>query len=266
MAAVLMALGAVAPRSAQAHPPPFWWMTDMSGTSRAGVELTLGNPDLGPVDATSLTGSMFVEFALSRTFTLYGRMPLTLAFFDPDVAGDGSEAAVGNVSLGLQGRKVRGRHGSKTILGAGFSLYLPTASDGAVAAAARSAAYQLNLPDGGRWYGDTTTVRLRGDARFESRTLFFQTELDLDMQFRDGDDDIDLVAGFGPGIVMSPRFALLLELSIAEITDDEQATLDFGFRYHNHGMMMGMRLYVPLSDPYRDDDVFGLGFDIAGRF
>lgn len=237
----------------------------MSGTSRAGLELTAGHSYAGVSDATVFGGSLFIEAAINRALAIQGRLPLTFAFFDPDVGGDSSQAAIGDISLGLQGSTAHGsRRGARTILGGGLNLYLPTATDSGGAAV--DATRKLYLPDSGRWMVDTTTLRFRGDIRVETGSFFFQSELDIDAHFSDPDDDLDLVADLGPGVMTSPNLAFLMELAISEITDDEQLTLDAGLRYHTHSLMLGARVYVPLSNAMRDNDVLGVGFDIGSRF
>lgn len=269
-----VALGAIAalstlaalPSPAAAHPPPFWWMADMSGTSRAGFEMSIGNSFAGLSDATPIAGSLFGEFAINPWVALRARLPLTLVFFDPEIAGENSEGAIGNVSLGIQGQASRGNGHTRTMFGGGFELYLPTASNEGVAPAAVDATALLYVPDLSRWLIDVTTARFRGDGRFELGTVFFQGELALDAHFADGDDDFDVVFGFGPGVMASSHLAFLLELTVAEITDDELVTMDVGLRYHDPLLMAGLRFYLPLSDPLRDADVFGVGFDIGARF
>lgn len=262
-----VALCALFARPAKAHPPPFWWMADTSDTSHFGFELLVGNPDLG-LDTTTLSGGVFGHFAASPAVTVDVRLPLSFSYFDdPGILGEDSEAAIGNLSLGVQGhaRRRNGFH-SRMIYGGGFVIYVPTASDEGAAAFVAGAAGQLSIPDPGRWLVNTTTARLRGDMRFESNALFFQAELNLDLFFTDGDDDIDLALGVGPGVKLNEELALLMELSISNLDDDEQITVDLGMRYHMRTILAGFRLYLPLSDPFRDNDLIGAGFDIAGRF
>ena len=263
----LLALFALGERPAQAHPPPFWWMADTSDRSHFGFELMVGNPQLGPIDTTALAGGLYGHVAASPNISVDARLPLAFVYFDPEVMGEDSEAAIGNLSVGVQGT-ARRRQGFRTtvLFGGGFVIYVPTSSDDGPALFSVASARALALPDPGRWFVDTTTARLRGDLRFESGAVFFQSELDLDLHFTDGDDDIDVVLGLGPGVKASDELAFLMELSISEITDDEDITVDLGVRYHTHGILAGFRIYLPLSDPFRDDDVIAAGMDIAGRF
>jgi hypothetical protein len=267
-AVAVFALLVTVSRRSHAHAPPFWWMADMSDTGRAGVELTLGNPTLFPLtDTVTVAASVFGEFAVNPFLALRARMPLTFVFFDDPLLGEDSEAALGNLSLGMQAHaRSRAGGGAVTIFGGGFDLYLPTASDSAGGIAAAAATLQLTLPDPGRWLVDTTTARFRGDARVEAGFFFFQGEVAVDAQFREGDDELDLVLGLGPGFVVSPRLAFLVELAVAELTDEELFTIDLGLRYHDSRVMAGFRFYVPLSDPLRDQDVFGAGIDVGARF
>lgn len=266
--AVIVALLALVPqRSAHGHPPPFWWMADLTRTDRAGFELSIGNPHPGPFDAFALVGGVFGEVSVSSRLSFTGRIPLAFATFDPPTGGGSSSPALGNITLGLQGTMPGRRSGGlRTLWGGGFLLYLPTASDGTASSVTSAAARQLSLPDDGRWLLDTTTFRLRGDLRLESRVFFFQTELAIDLHFRSGRDDADLVVILGPGVAVSESLAFLLELAVADITDDDQITVDLGLRYHSPAVLIGARLYLPLSDPARRDNVFALAVDVGGRF
>jgi hypothetical protein len=268
LASLVLAGALAGPRPALAHPPPFWWMADMSGTSTAGVEMTLGNPSLAPLtDTTAVGGSVFVNFALNPSVALRGRLPLTFVFFEDALGGEDSEAAIGNLSIGFQAQQHhRTGAGALTSLGGGFDVYVPTASDSAIAASAAAATLQLTLPDASRWLIDVITARFRGDARVEADWFFLQGEFIVDAQFRDGDDDIDLQLGVGPGFVANSHLAFLLELALTKLTDEELYTLDLGLRYHDPTMMAGVRFYLPLSDPLRDQDVIGVGLDIGARF
>jgi hypothetical protein len=258
------------PAQVSAHPPPFWWMADMSATSRAGIELTAGQAEDGIVDQQVLSASLFAQFAINSTLSVHGRFPLTWVRFDLPVFDSESEAAIGNLSLGLQGtsRRPSGRS-ARTLLGAGVVLYLPTASNDTIAdfeAARATAAFAV--PDPARWRPNTTAVRLRGDTRFESDALFFQAEAAVDVFIADNDDDAaDLTIGFGPGVAVSPNLAVLAEFSVASVFDDPVFfTADLGLRYHSRTTMFGFRLYLPISDELRDRDVLGFGLDFAGRF
>lgn len=266
---VVVAVGALGERDAQAHPPPFWWMADTTNGRHAGFEAVIGNPDLVLSDTTTVSGSVYGHFAASPTVSIDVRLPLGFSYFDDaGLIGEDSEAALGNLSLGITGF-ARRRSGIRTNLtfGGGFRIYVPTASDNGASLLAAGASGQLALPDPGRWLINATTARLHGDMRVESGVFFFQGELSLDLVIIEDVEDETLVnLGIGPGVMLSPEIAMLLELSLVDIDNNEDVTTDIGLRYHNHDLMAGFRIYVPLSDPFRNNDLFGAGFDIAGRF
>jgi hypothetical protein len=74
---------ALVPRAALAHPPPFYWMADVSVQSRAGVEIIPSDwrPFLrvggdNRVGGLLIPASAFAEFALGGHLALLGRVPL----------------------------------------------------------------------------------------------------------------------------------------------------------------------------------------------
>jgi hypothetical protein len=242
-------------------------MADVSGASSAGMELTIGNPPLPGNDTTAFAGAFHLELALSRSLMLSARVPLALVMFDEDLAGDDSATALGNVGVGVQAlTHSRAGRGNLVTLGGGLVVHLPTASDEGAAGAAAAATTLLHLPDLGRWLPDITTLRLRGDLRLDAGQLFLQSELALDVFLQDGEDELNLQVGLGPGIAVTHQLALLTEFSLIDIDDDTIVNLDAGLRYHGPRSMMGLRLYLPLSDPYRDADLLGVGLDLAARF
>jgi len=269
----LMVMLTVAARPADAHPPPFYWMSDISGTSSAGGELMIITSKILPDKVLLLGLDVRGNFALSPNITLTASLPLGFVAFDlPAPVDDDSGTALGNVNVGVLLHSPHERH-EGTRFGGGVKLYLPTASDSdieGVAAAMLAAHY---VPNWARYLPNTTTVRVQGDLRFTADPIFLQVEGALDLHFvQDADDLTMLVFGLGFGAMLSPKLALLGELTfLSDILEDSDGenfveTLDLGLRYHNPTLMFGARLYLPLDNDFRDADVIGFGLDLAARF
>jgi hypothetical protein len=272
---VAVALACVCmPVAALAHPPPFYWMADLSVHSRAGVEVIPGNYDRAGETAILVPASVFAEFALTENVVLLGRLPL--AYVDRVGIDDPDEGAfaLGNVSLGALLAGGSGHpHEGRLMYGIGALVHLPTASDedDEGAAAARTAAFLV--PDAGRYRPDTTTVRVRADVRYETDSVFVQGEVGVDrLILEDVDDRTDLLLGAGLGLALDPYWALLGELTVLSnvLEDDDESeflpVLDAGVRYHNPDLMFGLRVYWPFDESYRDASALGIGLDIALRF
>jgi hypothetical protein len=273
LAGVVLA-GASMPRAALAHPPPFYWMPDLSVHSRAGVEMVAGNYDRAGDSAFLIPTSVFAELALSENVVLLGRLPFTyvdrVGIANPD---DGA-FALGNVSLGAQLAGASGEpHHSLLLYGIGVLLYAPTASDEDEPGLAALHSAGFLLPDRGRYLPGTTTVRVRADLRYEGEVVFVQGEVGVDHQLiEDVDDRTDLLLGAGLGLALSPYWAVLGELTVlSNVFEDDGDTdfvpvLDAGVRYHDPGVMAGLRVYWPFHEAYRDAGAIGLGLDVAWRF
>jgi hypothetical protein len=260
--------------AAHAHPPPFYWMPDLSAHSRVGVEVIPGNLDGAGDTAFLVPASVFAELAVNDLLVILARVPF--AYVDRVGVADPDQGAfaLGNASLGLElsGASELGRD-SLLLFGLGALVHLPTASDEGDErlAAARAAAFLV--PDRGRYLPDITTVRVRADLRVEAGMVFVQGEVGLDHQIReDIDDRTDVLFGAGLGLSFSDYVALLGELTaLSDILDDDGdsellPTLDVGLRYHDPGVMAGVRVYWPFHDSYRADRAIGLGVDLALRF
>lgn len=272
-AGAVLALASL-PRTALAHPPPFYWMADLSVHSRAGFDLVPGNLDRAGETAFLIPASVFAEFALTENLVLLGRLPFAyvdrVGIAEPD---DGA-FALGNVSLGAQLAGGSGRpHEGRVLYGLGLLLYVPTASDEDEpgVAAARSATFLV--PEGGRFLPGATTVRVRAGARYEAEMVFVQGELVLDHHIlEDVDDRTDLLFGAGLGLAFNPYWAMLGELTVFSdvLHDDDDSelvpVLDAGLRYHDPDLMAGLRLYWPFHEVYRDLGAIGVGLDVAWRF
>lgn len=270
---VVFALASM-PRAALAHPPPFYWMGDLSVHSRAGVEIIPGNYDRAGDSAFLMPMSVFAEYALSENVVLLGRLPFTYAdrvgIDNPD---DGA-FALGNIGLGAQLAGASGEpHYGLLLYGIGLMLYAPTASDEDEPGVAAVYSTAFLVPDPGRYLPDATTVRVRGDVRYEAEMVFVQGEVGIDHRFVDDiDDRTDLLLAAGLGLAFNPYWAVLGELTVlSDVFEDEGDTdfvpvLDLGVRYHDPGVMAGLRVYWPFHEVYRDVGAIGLGFDVAWRF
>ena len=260
---------------AQAHPPPFFWMADLSSDRRIGMDAALGTSDLGVDAAPIVAASVFGEIALNRYLTAVGRVPFVYAQYALlDAPEDESSAlALGNAGLGI--KLVAGSERRSSALRYGLEAYahLPTASDGADEGPSLLAGAALTTPDVGRYAIDVTTLRLRGSARYETGRAFFQGELGLEHQLNDSrDDTTDLLVGLGAGITLSPYLAILSELAlVSELRDDDDdrelfPSLDIGMRYHDPRVMAGVRVHLPFAEQFRDANVLAFALDVAVRF
>lgn len=259
--------------AATAHPPPFYRMPDLSMDSQAGLEVVVGRSDLVLGSATLAEASAFFHLALGPHITILGRVPFSYVDYEPldllDVSI--SSWALGNASIGVQlGTVSRLGRGQRIRYGLGILGYVPTASDEGEEGAAAQITGAFDVPDPGRFLVNTTTLRARGDLRYETGAVFLQGELALDHHIQDAEDRTHLLGGVGVGFMLSHYVALLGELTlrseILEDGDDLIPVLDAGLRYHNPSMMLGLRVYWPFDEAYRDADVIGLGLDLAVRF
>jgi hypothetical protein len=261
---------------AAGHPPPFFWMPDISGDRQVGADILVGPSDLIG-DAVVLGASAFADIALTSSLSLNARLPISYADYEIVLGGvtlEDSGFGLGNLALGMRYGDAPHHHdGSRLLWALGARVSLPTASDGEDGAIVNSIARAFIVPDPARYALDTTTLRLSGDIRHEAEPIFFQAELALDFFLvQDDDNVVGALLGLGLGVKLNPHLALLGELTtVSDIFEDSEGenfvhTLDLGLRYHTPGVMMGVRGYIPLDDVYRDADVFGFGIDAAARF
>jgi hypothetical protein len=260
--------------AAEAHPPPFFWMPDLSVHSRESFETSVGPVTLDRGVAIMAEGDVYIELAVSRNISVMGRLPFGYVRFDPVLQnGSGNGFALGNIGAGAQiANTTELRPERKLLYGLGVFAYLPTASGGATSGPTVQALRVLSVPDGGRFLQDTTTLRVRGGLRFEMWRLFFQGETVLERRILEGDDRNDLTFGLGAGFQISEYLAVLGELTMApdllDLADDNDytAVIDAGLRYHNPQTMIGLRVYMPLESPYRDAGVIGVIIDAGMRY
>ncbi len=267
LAGVLMA------GTAQAHPPPFYWMPDLSAHSQVGVDLIPGNFDRAGDSALLVPASVFAELAVTEHVVLLARVPF--AYVDRVGIDDPDEGAfaLGNVGVGLLLAGSSRRDWDAWLrYGLGVLAHLPTASDEGDQGAAAARAATFLVPDRGRFLPGITNLRARGDVRYETGRLFLQGEVGVDHQLRDDSDDrTDLLLGAGLGVTLSPYWAVLAELTaVSNILEDEDSellpVLDAGLRYHDPSLMTGLRVYWPFHESARDASAIGVGIDLGLRF
>lgn len=274
IALVVVVCSAAGP--AAGHPPPFFWMPDISGDRQVGADILVGPSDLIG-DAVVVGASAFADIALTNHLTLNARLPIAYADYEVvlgPIAIEDSGFGLGNLALGMRYGDAPHHHdGSRLLWALGARVSLPTASDGDDSAIVNNIAQAFIVPDPARYALDTTTLRLSGDIRHEAEPIFFQAEVALDFfLIEDSDDAVGALLGLGLGFKLSPYLALLGELTtVSDIFEDSEGenfvhTVDLGLRYHTPAVMMGVRAYIPLDEVYRDADVFGFGIDVAARF
>lgn len=262
-ALALVLLADARPAAAQMSP---FVMGDLSSNSWVGGEIGAGVIDADDTSIIHLAPA--VDWALNPRTKIFGRLPLARAendFFD----GSG----LGNVTVG--GRMLWPTPGSANTWSAYASVSLPTASDNGDSGTAMAITSYYDLPhDAGWWAPNTSTARVGGDFGFEQPSFFFQAELGLHFLFIDNQDDALLLKyGLGGGVRVGGSMAIVGELSgYSDALDDETfgnedtvTSLDLGLRWRGESMTFGGRLYIPLDEFYRDDDVFGLVFDIRAH-
>jgi hypothetical protein len=244
--AAALVLLAAAPARAD-WPRPFVMPPLGAGPELHG-EVMFGTVEVGPVDATLLGLELGFRHRLDR-LGLSAALPIVHTDTD---GWDGT--SLGNLTAGVDyliAGSVRGRRHSATAIG--VSLSLPTADDdGDGALAALSHAY-FRVPDPGKYFPDTTTIRVFGDWRTGTDQWFFQSHLGMHVLAHDGPDDQVLFRlGLGGGVSLSDTAALIGELTtMADLLDDDGSedflhTLDLGVRFLGGSSIFGIRLYLPL--------------------
>lgn len=265
--------GVLTAGTAQAHPPPFYWMPDLSAHSQVGVDLIPGNFDRAGDSALLVPASVFAELAVTEHVVLLARVPF--AYVDRVGIEDPDEGAfaLGNVGVGLLLAGSSRRDWDAWLrYGLGVLVHLPTASDEGDQGAAAARAATFLVPERGRFLPGITNLRARGDVRYETGRLFMQGEVGVDHQLRDDSDDrTDLLLAAGLGVTLSPYWAVLAELTaVSNILEDEDSellpVLDAGLRYHDPSLMTGLRVYWPFHEGYRDASAIGVGIDLGLRF
>lgn len=266
-ASLALALTSLSP-PAQAHPPPFYRMPDLSPNSRIGVEVVPTFGEVADEGALVLDAGLFADIALTPWLVLSGRVPMAYVYSDPDPpAPEVTAAALGDIGLGLRFiDSSRRRRGARTRIGVGMWLYVPTASDSGEPGAAAAIARGFTVPDHARYF-DTTTLRLDLDGRYETHSVFVQGELGLAYHQFGDDGDLDGRIGLGAGVVFNPHLAALAELTLhADDLDALTPVLDAGLRYHDASLIGGARVYWPLGSAQRSRGIIGIGLDLGVRF
>lgn len=260
--------------AAHAHNPPFFWMPDLSVHSRDSFETSVAPTTLGRDIDIMAEGDAYIELAVSRNITIMGRVPFGYVRFNPAlVNGSSNGFALGNIGAGAHiANTTELRPGRKLLYGLAVFAYLPTASTGETSGPTAQSLSVLSVPDGGRFLQDTTSLRIRAGLRFEMGPLFFQGETAVDHRFIEADDRNDLTFGLGAGFQITDYVGVLGEFTLApdltDLTDDNDytAVIDAGLRYHNPQTMIGLRVYMPLDDVYRDAGVIGIIMDAGMRY
>ena len=242
--------------------------TAKAGLSTAEAELLFGTLRMADTDATLFDLSLRAGLRLGERVRVSGEIPVAHAR-----AGAGGGTTLGNVTAGISSilSQSAGADGSQTV-SAGGSVSFPTASSEGDRRAAAEALGRFHVDDPGLYRPETTAVRLHGDYRIRSGNLSFQSQLGLHTHvIEDTDDELLLRAGLAGALHLSSAVALLSELTtISRAIDDaggEQFlhTLDVGLRYRAGTTRFGLRVYVPLDDSLRQQQMFGVGVNVATR-
>lgn len=250
------------------HRDPFQ-MPEVYGHHKLGLDFMFGQISAAPfVDEINLMAlELFGAYRVSRRLYLHARLPLGYAS-----AEDYSGTALGNLTLGLEHRlSTSFSRGQLTAWSLGGSVSLPTASDSGDAGLASVLHGAFRLPYPGRYYPDTTALRVHGQFRLDTRSVFLQGQAGLNMLIIDGADDWMLLRfGLALGVSLGRSAVLIAELTtMSDILDDSDGdnfwhSLDLGVRFRaGTHTRVGIRVYLPLDAAYRDQDIWGIGLDIT---
>lgn len=262
---LLPAAGASAqhPHVTPLHRDPFE-MPEMFAHTKLGLDLMYGRLDVPPDEEASLLAFELVgAVRISRGGYVHVRLPLGYAHL-----GDNGDTALGNVSLGLEHQiSTSASHDQITVWSLGGSVSLPTATTGdALGTASLHTGFRMPYP--GRYAPDTTTVRLHTQFRLDTRLIFLQAQAGINALLVDGPGDETLLRlGLAFGVNLARSTALIGELTtLSDVLDDTRASdfwhsINVGFRFRAGAhSRLGLRVYLPLDDVYRDLNVWGLGF------
>ncbi len=258
----LLSIWLAGARPAAAQLTPFV-MGDLPNQTWLGGEVGVGTADFADLSMIHLTG--LFEWALNPTTEIYGRVPMARVendFFDG--------STLGNITVG--GRMIWPSPGSNNTWSAHAAVSLPTASDSGDSGAAAGVMAAFELPhDGGWWAPETSTLRVGGNFGLQQQSFFLQAELGLHFLFVDNSDDALLLKyAFAAGVGVGTALAIVGEISgysdaLDDDTfgnDDTRTSIDLGVRWRGQSILVGGRLYLPLDEVYRDDDVIGLMVDV----
>lgn len=294
-ASLILLSGALAAAPAHADAPGLGdaaplRMADTSERSHAGVDVFFGSFDADEgglffsTDATVVSFEPHLDFALTDSITLSGRLPLAYARSAVTVLGfedEKTELVLGNLSLGARyvaqvGRDLRA--------GGGGFVNLPTADadDDLDLPNPPAAAALANFFFMERYLPETTTLGAHGDLRVDVGRGFVQGRVEymhLTSDEEGYDDSLNLLRiGIAAGFWLTPTFAALGELTTlstildddAQISDDEDEdfvhSLDLGVRYAQPRWSLSARFHLPLDDFLRENDLLGAGVDLSMYF
>jgi hypothetical protein len=228
-----------------------------------GAEFQFGQRSAPGDDITFLVVEGTFRQPLGPSFALLAQ----LGVGHVDV-GNADGTTLTNLTLGGTYMLSRRRDGRSAVV---FSVSLPTASDQGNDGAAAFGLASFYLADPGRFEGDATTFRAYLDYRLDSGRVFAQVEGGMQAIFHEGDDWVLLRGNLAAGVGLSPRVALVAELTnmayifVDQPPNDEDFlhALDLGMRFRLHNGRLGARVYVPLDDSRRDVDDLGIALDFT---
>ena len=254
-------------------------LSDPAGLSSVSLELQLTRwtqpqvPPLPDVDFQNLTFDLAADITLAKHWQLLARMPITKTGIED---ADCCDLAIGNLTVGGRGLWSSVGTVGRTVAGFEFSLSLPTASDEDEGLLSANGAALARLPhDPGRYFPNTTTLRLTPLLQYYTPRFLIQGEagLHLFLYDNDGGDGSDtavrLAVAFG--VRATYTVAILAEINSLFILDDtagddDVSSLDIGVRYASGKGLFGARFYFPIDGSLRDLDMFGIGLDGGLRF
>lgn len=264
-------------------------LNDLGIGTAVGVEIgytTIGDGEAGSFNMSAYHLDLVGDIAIGPNVELFGRVPLMMAVpeDDPLIGDIDSDSGLGNIMLG--GRMIV-PSGSVEI-GLNGAIYLPTADeldftdeDGL----STYAGFIGNIPrDPAKFYPDTLCIRPGVSGRIPvAGHGYFQVDASLLMLFYSGDQDLDdeqanfLHVTFGGAFPVTQNTAIVAELAtLGDVFDegddgivgeenDWMHSLELGVRQELGRMSLGARVYFPLEEELRDQEIIGVGVELLGR-